>query len=102
MTDLTRAEERALAADERAQELGPNDPRPPFTQAPGYVRGTNPDTELEVTFTPGESLPAWAVRLLPHATVDALGVLTLPAVMPPASVDAAKPRGGHAPRETRQ
>ena len=59
---MSRAEEQAVEADERAQErAGARSPKPPRI-ARDYVRAKHPDTGLQVVFLPGELLPAW-VRL---------------------------------------
>lgn len=59
-------EARAAAEDSAVQELGPNDSHL-HVQSPAYLYAVHPDTGLDITFVPGEALPAWAAAGLDRA-----------------------------------
>jgi hypothetical protein len=64
---MTRAEEKAKAADEAAQERAGAAARDIGVQSPGYIAvpaGMHPDHDEAVTFVPGELLPRWAAAAL--------------------------------------
>jgi hypothetical protein len=64
---MTRAEEKAQAADETAQEQAGATPHNIGVQSPGYIAvppGMHPDHNEAVTFVPGELLPRWAAAAL--------------------------------------
>ena len=63
-------EAAAVAADELAQEFGPQDAGRPLTVSPGFVHGVHPKTGIAVVFVPGEALPDWAVARLGGASYD--------------------------------
>ncbi len=73
-----RTELAAVEADEQAQERRPAGLIPttsPVT-APTYVRATDPQGR-DVTFTPGEALPAWVAPDLEQGRLDPQGVLVI-------------------------
>jgi hypothetical protein len=62
-----RAEAKAQAADEAAQERAGATAHNLGVQSPGYIlvpAGMNPDHGEPVTFVPGEMLPTWAAEAL--------------------------------------
>ncbi len=62
-----RAEEKAQAADEAAQEQAGATARDVGVQSPGFVQvpaGVHPDHGEPVMFNPGELLPPWAAAAL--------------------------------------
>jgi hypothetical protein len=64
---MTRAEEKANAADETAQEQAEAVAHDIGVQSPGYIivpAGWHPDHDEPVTFVPGELLPVWAAEAL--------------------------------------
>jgi hypothetical protein len=63
----TRAEAKARAADETAQEQAEAVAHNIGVQSPGYIlvpAGMHPDHDEAVTFVPGEMLPGWAASAL--------------------------------------
>jgi hypothetical protein len=64
-------EQRRIADDMAAQELGPSNdvPRLPLA-APSYIRAVHPEQGDEVTFVPGEALPDWVRDVLPAGKPD--------------------------------
>jgi hypothetical protein len=82
---MTRAEEKAKAADEAAQERAGAVARDIGVQSPGYIlvpAGMHPDHNEAVTFVPGEMLPRWAAATLldqrPEADEHGVYRLTAP------------------------
>jgi hypothetical protein len=64
---VTRAEDKARAADEAAQERAGAVARSIGVQSPGFVQvpaGMHPDHGEPVIFNPGEMLPGWAAEAL--------------------------------------
>jgi hypothetical protein len=62
-----RAEQKARAADEAAQERAGAVARSIGVSGPGYIlvpAGMHPDHDEAVTFVPGELLPGWAADAL--------------------------------------